>query len=161
MKRIVSSGLLLSSNHRQICAFLVKRPLSSEQKREELVCVFDKNLPRNHVVASFTWLATTFLFYKQVIAATPFRNPRRFALLQRKIARFPRVPWSRSVRLFACKRAHDGSLSLPTFCGFPRVRIQLSKTQIHLFRTRSAMKKALFVYQTKALFSTKSVLTDG
>ena len=37
--------------------------------------------------------------------------------LQRKIARFPRVPWSRSVHLFACKRAHDGSLSLPTFCG--------------------------------------------
>jgi hypothetical protein len=25
---------------------------------------------------------------------------------------------SRSARLFACKRAHDGLLSLPTFCGF-------------------------------------------
>ena len=25
---------------------------------------------------------------------------------------------SRSARLFACKRAHDGALSLPTFCGF-------------------------------------------
>ena len=75
-----------------------------------------------HVVASFTWLATTFLFHKQVIAAlcsaaTPFRNPLRSASLQRKIARCPRVPWSRSVRLFACKRARNGSLSLPTFCG--------------------------------------------
>ena len=47
MKRIVSSGLLLPSNHRQIGAFLVKRALSSEQKREELVCIFDKKLPRN------------------------------------------------------------------------------------------------------------------
>ena len=47
MNRIVSSGLLLSSNHRQIGAFLVKRALSPEQKREELVCVFDQNPPRN------------------------------------------------------------------------------------------------------------------
>ena len=49
MKRIVSSGLLLPSNHRQIGAFLVKRALSSEQKREELVCIFDKKLPRNQM----------------------------------------------------------------------------------------------------------------
>ena len=75
-----------------------------------------------HFVAGFAELATVYLFHKKTIAlpcfaAPPFRNPLRFALLQRKITRFPRVPWSRSVRLFACKRAHNGSLSLPTFCG--------------------------------------------
>ena len=45
-----------------------------------------------------------FLYYKQIAAssccvAPPFRKR------------------SRSAHLFACKRAHNGSLSLPTFCG--------------------------------------------
>lgn len=64
-----------------------------------------KSRQSHHVVASSAWLATTFLLHKQVIAslyfaATPFRK--RF----------------RSVRLFGCKRPHNGSLSLPIVCGY-------------------------------------------
>ena len=71
-----------------------------------------------HVAASSTWLATTFLFYKQVIAALCS-------------AAAPIRKRSRSVRLFACKRTHNGSLSLPTFCG--QVRYQHSYHQRNLF----------------------------
>ena len=57
-----------------------------------------------HVAASSTWLATTFLLHKQVIAApcsaaSPFRKR------------------SRLIFLFGCKRPHNEKSSLPTLCG--------------------------------------------
>ena len=82
-----------------------------------------ESLSLRHVVASFTWLATIFLFHKQIIASPCFAvhfTPFRYI---GAVARFPRVAMppfrkkSRSARLFACKRAYDAVLSLPTFCG--------------------------------------------
>ena len=54
-----------------------------------------------HVVADYVSFATTFLLKSHRLThavAPPFRKK------------------SRSARLFGCKRPHDGSLSLPTFC---------------------------------------------
>ena len=54
--------------------------------------------------------------------------------LRRKGACFPRVPWSRSVHLLGCKRPHNGSLSLPTFCGYaPSARITASPLVLKIF----------------------------
>ena len=59
--------------------------------------------------------AATFLFWDK---QSRFRKT---SPLQRSVAA-PLRKRSRSVRLFACKRAHDGSLSLPTVCGSARLR---------------------------------------
>ena len=40
---------------------------------------------------------------------------------------------SRSAHLFGCKRPHDGSLSLPTFCEFERVQLPPPKCRKYLF----------------------------
>ena len=64
-----------------------------------------KSSPFTRSASSRTSLGSRrFLYYKQIAAspccvAPPFRKR------------------SRSAHLFACKRAHNGSLSLPTFCG--------------------------------------------
>ena len=64
-----------------------------------------------HVGASSISLAPTFFKSQNVLIPLP--------LLLRKR--------SRSRRLFACKRAHDGFGSLPTFCG--------DAGRLHLFRS--------------------------
>ncbi len=40
---------------------------------------------------------------------------------------------SRSAHLCGCKRPHDGSLSLPTFCEFERVQLLPPKCRKYLF----------------------------
>ena len=65
-------------------------------------CGFDPR-HRHHVVADYVSFATTFLLksHRLTHAVTPpFRKK------------------SRSAHLLSCKRPRDGSLSLPTFCGF-------------------------------------------
>ena len=58
------------------------------------------------------------------VAAQPLRRPSfpQSTSLQMQIARFPRVPWSRLLRLFGCKRPHYVSAALPIACGFARLR---------------------------------------
>ncbi len=63
-----------------------------------------ESLSLRHVAANLESFAATFLFLEKMSpltlsVASPFRKK------------------SRSARLFACKRAHNGSLSLPNFCG--------------------------------------------
>ena len=126
-----------SSHTRRNAACSAPPPLSNNQSGAV-------SCRARHVAADVASFAATFLLsyantlFIRNVTARPLRHPLRFASLQRcrralparrlgsfpqatslqrKIARFPRVPWSRSVHLFACKRAHDGSLSLPTFCG--------------------------------------------
>ena len=60
----------------------------------------------HHVVADYVSFATTFLLKSHRLThavAPPFRKK------------------SRSLRLFACKRAHNISAALPTFCGFSSI----------------------------------------
>jgi hypothetical protein len=66
----------------------------------------------HRVVAGFAWLAMVFYFIRK----PSHRLALPLILLRKR---------SRSARLFACKRAHNGSLSLPTFCGKSRCQRSL------------------------------------
>ncbi len=62
-----------------------------------------ESLLARHVVADYVSFATTFLLKSHRLThavSPPFRKK------------------SRLLRLFACKRAHNASAALPTFCGF-------------------------------------------
>ena len=50
---------------------------------------------------------------------------------------------SRSARLFACKRAHNGSQSLPTFCEFERVQLPPPKIPKYLFYVAQTKPKRI------------------
>ena len=80
-----------------------------------------------------------YLFYSLL----PRRSKVRFAPTyflpaaeNKSSARFLAPPFrkkSRSAHLFDCKRPHDGSLSLPTFCEFERVQLPPPKCRKYFF----------------------------
>ena len=62
---------------------------------------------------------------------------------------------SRSAHLFGCKRPHDGSLSLPTFCEFERVQLpppKCRKCLFHVAFTDSAPENLDFTRLSGVLF---------
>ncbi len=107
------------------------------------------------------------------VSATPERSPLCSGLFfvcdrNKPSNRSLAPPFSQKVSLgvlFSCKRPHDGSLSLPTFCELREVKSLLRKAEniffIVLIQTKAPVKTGAFVLGTVSNFNVrwKSFLT--
>ena len=85
---------------------VLKKSAKATNKRNKFLLFEVGYEHSHHVVADYVSFATTFLLKSHRLThavAPPFRKK------------------SRSAHLLGCKRPRDGSLSLPTFCGFKSV----------------------------------------
>ena len=88
----------------------------------------------------------------QILLPLPRRSKVRFApffFCKKNIRLLPCSSFfakkSRSAHLFACKRAHDGLLSLPTFCELEQVQLSPSKSQKYLFRVTVTSRRKRYI----------------